>query len=106
MGDEYAANIRISDVVFPPPTIPTVYADSIMNLAPSPHVIKFYLGRIDPSTKGDANYISQPIMQVVMSLTGFVNAAVFFEKALQEFRKRGLVTDDEIAAARLPLEGK
>jgi hypothetical protein len=33
---------------FPNPEIPTIFADGIMNLANSYHVVKFYLFRFDP----------------------------------------------------------
>jgi hypothetical protein len=91
---------------FPAPTIPTVFADGVMNLAPSTNVVKFYLYRIDPSMKGGSNYLNQAFAQVVMPLVGFAQTAVFFELALKDLVKRGLVTDEQMAAARQPYEGK
>jgi hypothetical protein len=37
------------DVEYPGTTIPTIFADGIVNLANSAHIVKFYLFRFDPN---------------------------------------------------------
>jgi hypothetical protein len=89
----------LSDATFPPALLPTIYADGVLNLAHTPMLVKFYLVRNDPSQTADdyEKFKTQTVAQVVMSMRGFAEMALFFEEALKEFIKdnqslAGLVT--------------
>ena len=79
---------------FPPPALPTVYADGVLNLANSPHTVKFYLYRLDPSMTGTAGQQVQPFAQIVMPLNGFVGATLFFQKMLDALVRDGTVSKE------------
>src|SRR5262245_46697378 len=70
---------------FPPATLPTVFADGVVNVAPSASVIRFYLYRADPEQTGKGEYQNQAVVQIVMPVLGFVQMATFFEKAVKQF---------------------
>jgi hypothetical protein len=71
---------------FPPADIPTVYADGIYNISHGPQVCKMYLYRADPRMQADGEHdpLFQPILQVVMPVTGFLQASVFIQELLPE----------------------
>ena len=65
---------------FPQATLPTFFADGILNAAPSANVVRFYLYRSDPDQTGKGEYQNQAIAQVVMPTFGFVHAAIFLRR--------------------------
>ena len=90
---------------FPPPTIPTIFADGVLNVAPSPNVVKFYLFRSDPDAGGGSKYKNQVVMQVVMPMHGFVHTALFFERSLKHFLANGTIPQAVVDGLR-KLEGQ
>jgi hypothetical protein len=76
---------------FPPPTIPTIYCDGIANLAPSAHVIKFYLFRTDPDQTAKPKYKNQVLAQIIMPISAFIYSGLFFEKSLKQFVELGII---------------
>jgi len=97
---EFAATTVGIEEGFPPTTVPTIYADGIANAAPSPYLVKFYLFQSDPEQTGKPSYKNQVVAQVVMSMPGFVQASLFFEKALKQFVDRGTIKPELIEEVR------
>lgn len=90
-------------VPYPPLGFPTVFADAALNMAPQDGVVRFYLARLDPAMDGSLNSQFQPVIQVAMPVTGFLQMAVFFQAAIDEYVKRGIVSKtqlDELRAAQ------
>ena len=85
---------------FPAETLPTVFADGVVNLANSPYVVKYYLFRFDPSLRDASISRTQAFAQVVMPMGGFVQTAVFFENALRNLVASGVVSSEDVDAAR------
>jgi hypothetical protein len=98
-GQSTRPKIHVTDPGFPPAHLPTVYADGIVNLAPSPSVVRFYLFRSDPEQAGKAEYKNQIFAQVVMPVAGFVQMATFFEEALRRFVAQGVIPQQMVDAA-------
>ena len=55
---------------FPPFYFPTIFVDGVMSMANSTAVVKYYLGRNDPSFQATGISQLQPIAQVVMPMAG------------------------------------
>ena len=87
--------------LFPAEALPTVFADGVANLAQSGEVVKFYLTRTDPSTNIPSESKVQIFAQVVMSMTGFIDAAHFFEQALDNYVKNGVISQERRNDARV-----
>jgi len=85
---------------FPGPQFPTVFADGVVSLVNSPTVVKFFLGRIEPSFAGDGRSQMQAFEQVIMPMDGFAAMFVFFEVQLKSMMQRGLITEDRLAELR------
>jgi hypothetical protein len=85
---------------YPPATLPTIFADGIVNAAPSANAMKFYLYRSDPEQSGKAEYKNQVVAQVVMPLAGFVASYVFLEKAVKQFMSDGTISQEMVTAFR------
>ena len=90
----------LPDEEYPGTKIPTVFADGVINLANSSHIVKFYLFRFDPSTKDVGRAQIVPCAQVVLPFDGFINTFVFLENAIEKLRAQGIVTDQVLSAAR------
>lgn len=88
-----APTVQFIEGGFPPANIATVFADGILNAAPSASVVKFYLYRTDPDQGGAAKFKNQVFAQVVMPLTGFIQAAVFFERVIKQFTSTGVIPE-------------
>jgi hypothetical protein len=81
---------------FPAADLPLVYADGILNIAPSPQIVKFYLYRTDPNTGGGNTYKNQIVMQVAMHTQGFVAACLFFESSLKNLVANNLISQSQV----------
>jgi hypothetical protein len=93
---------------YPPPLFPTLYAEGAANISPLAQVIKFYLVRFDPAFDGSPNFLTQPVAQVAMTIPGFVQMVLFFNRSLEEYAKQGRIDADMYeqlrkAAATMPL---
>jgi hypothetical protein len=89
---------------FPPPQLPTVFADGVTNLATSLSVAKFYLARNDPSLTGDGQNRLQVFAQIIMPISGFLQAFAFFERTIDNMAKDNPTIARELAAARKALK--
>jgi hypothetical protein len=85
---------------FPQATLPTFFADGVLNAAPSANVVRFYLYRSDPELTGKGEYQNQVIAQVVLPTLGFLQAAIFFEKAVKQFAAQGILNGDIVENIR------
>jgi len=81
---------------FPHSTVPTIFCDGIANLAPSPHVVKFYLFRQDPDQTGKPKYKNQILAQIVMTVPGFIYTVLLGEQALKQFVEQGTIPQETI----------
>jgi hypothetical protein len=79
---------------FPPLTLPTIFCDGIANLAPSGHVIKFYLFRSDPDQTGRPKYKNQTLARIIMPIPAFIYAGIFFENGLKQFVEQGTISQE------------
>jgi hypothetical protein len=89
----------MTEPVFPPPTLPTIFADGVANFFHSPEVGKFYLTRVDPEFGGGSRSNHQVIAQIAMPMSGFVYTAAFFAKAVERLIEQGSVTPEQWKAA-------
>ena len=89
---------------FPPPTLPSIYCDGILNVAPSAHVVKFYLYRQDPDQAAKPRYKNQVIAQVIMPVRAFVNSGLFFERALKQFVEQGTISQQMVDEIKLSIQ--
>jgi hypothetical protein len=80
--------------------IPTIFFDSIANMAPVYGTVRFYVYRTDPEMNGKYPYKNQIFAQVIMPNAGFVQAAAFFERALKGFVAQKHITKEMVNAAR------
>jgi hypothetical protein len=77
---------------FPSLAIPTVYADGVSSIEPGPHVMKFYLARLDPSMKAENKSLTQPFAQVVMQTNGFLQMTAFFNNIIRVMIDSNVIT--------------
>lgn len=88
---------------FPGAGFPVVYADAVTSLSNSPHVVKFYLARLDPHFDAKAPPRPHAFAQVIMSTDAFVQTCAFFESYLARMEHAGVVTRGQIEAAKQAL---
>ena len=81
MNDEPAD--QPSPPVYPPPDFPLLFADNVSNFAYGQSLIRLYFVRNDPSFSAGTNEAkTQPVVQLVMPIDGFVATTLFFEHVL------------------------
>jgi|RhiMetdeSRZDD1v2_1073273.scaffolds.fasta_scaffold499992_3 hypothetical protein len=91
-----------SPEVYPPQTkypaedFRTMFADSVLNVARSSSVVKFYLARTEPSFTGDNTYLTQPFAQIVMPIDRFIQAVLFFEQSIDQFVNEGAISQEQL----------
>lgn len=94
MSDQRADGAR---PVYPPPNFPLLFADNVSNFAYGQSLVRLYLVRNDPSfNEGTVEARSQPIVQLVMPIEGFVATALFFDHVLST-----MVAENVINQARI-----
>jgi hypothetical protein len=91
---------QVQSAGFPSPTFPTVFADGVTSMANSASVVKFFLGRLEPSFAGDGRSQMQAFAQVVMPMDGFAMMFVFFEAQLRLLVQNGIVTEQRLSELR------
>lgn len=106
MAERPAVEFLPIDEAHPPPTIPTIYADFVPNLAPGTQTVKFYLARAEPSTVGTGPYRNQVVAQVIMPNVGFLNMAAFIQYAIPKFIEGGSISKEAWETAKKMYEGK
>jgi hypothetical protein len=85
--------------------LPTLFADGIINLSNSREVVKLILFRTDTIVGDNPKFENVGVGQVVLTMSGFVNAMALFEAARDKFIREGYVTEQQVADARA-LQGK
>lgn len=87
-------------VTFPPDYLTTIFGDGVINLAQTGEVVKFYIARMDPSVNTPNDNRTTVCAQIVLTMTGFLDAAAFFELAADGYVRNGVVTVERRNAAR------
>jgi hypothetical protein len=88
---------------FPPVGLPTVFADLLLNVSPTPTTVRFYLGRNEPDVGGVNRFRNVPVAQIVMPTDGFVGMVVFLQGALETFVNSGAISQELVDALRKQL---
>jgi len=83
---------------FPPPYLPILFADGVVQIAPSHQAVKFYLYRTDPDTAGLNAYKNQVFAQIVMPTVAFVQTCLFFERTLKQMVAANFVPQAQVDA--------
>jgi hypothetical protein len=88
--------------IYPPSTLPTVYADGILNLSNTQQVVKMYLTRHDPSLgpEDDLPQQQQVFAQLLMPVAAFVQSVLFLEAAMNRLAKTNVVKQADIDESR------
>lgn len=89
-----------SSGLYPDVATPTIYADSVANLARTDHVVKFYLARLDPDGGVDNGNRRAIAAQVVMPMNAFIETAAFFEHVLQDLVAHGTIPKELVEKVR------
>ena len=97
MSDE--SDGRTVTLDYPASTLPTTFADLIQNLSHSPEIAKFYLVRFDPPNGGLGDNRAQIVGQVAMPLSGLIQSVAFFNQAVENLIKSGVVKRETWDAA-------
>ena len=100
MAEGPKSNLLRPDGKFPPASLPTVFADGLLNVSNSHSEVRFYLMRADPALNGDAEFKAQPIAQIVMPLQSFMHTTIFFEHQLDVMIAQGLIDVAAVDEAR------
>ncbi len=90
---------------FPSPMLPMIYSDGVSTFQPGPEVVKFYLSRLEPHLRAEAASLTQPVVQVAMSVTGFLQMVAFFNKVTANMLERGVVSQHQVEAAKSGVGG-
>lgn len=105
MGDPEPQLIKVGPG-FPPADLPTLFADGILNIAPSAEMVRFYLYRTDPDQAGVNRFENRTVAQIVMPLKGFIASVLFFSRALATYESKNpaikTAADEVRTAAGLP----
>ena len=86
---------------YPAPGLPTIFADGVLNFQPSPQVVKFYLFAFEASTNAVSEQRFNPVAQVVMPMSAFVNTVAFFGSIAERLVKDGVVSQAELDQTRI-----
>jgi hypothetical protein len=84
---------------YPPPSIPTLFADGALNFSNGVQVVKFYLFRFDPPLNAIGSNQAQAFAQVAMPMAGFVQTAAFFQAAIRALVAQGTLSEADWKAA-------
>ena len=85
---------------FPSGTLPTIFADGVLNVSISPAVVKSYLFRFEPSLQGDNQYQAQAAAQLIMPVDGFAAAVLFLSQHLERLVEANFITKGRVAELR------
>jgi hypothetical protein len=85
---------------FPTVTCPTVFADGVLNVSIAPGIVKHYLFRFEPSFKGNNEFETQPIAQVVMPTEGFITTVLYFNTQIERLIKANFIKPERVAELR------
>ncbi len=80
--------------------LPTLFADGFVSLSNSKEVVKLVLFRIDGVTGENSKFENVGVGQIVLTMSGFVNAIALFEAARDKFIRDGYITEQQIIEAR------
>jgi hypothetical protein len=85
---------------FPPVSFPTAFADGVLNASIAPGVVRFYLFRFEPSFKGDNQFQTQAVAQIVMPVEGFVAATMYLNNQITRLMAGGLISPERVEELR------
>ncbi len=97
MANEQGAGQQAS---YPSPALPTIFADGVLNFQPGQQVVKFYLFAFEASTTSVSEHRFNPVAQVVMPVSAFLNTVAFFDSVAQRLVKDGVVSQAELDQTR------
>ena len=97
MANEQGAGLGAS---YPSPGLPTIFADGVLNFQSGQQVVKFYLFALEASTTSVSEHRFNPVAQVVMPVSAFLNTVAFFDSVAQRMVKDGLVSQAELDRTR------
>lgn len=86
---------------YPPPGLPTHFADGVLNFQSGQQVVKFYLFAFEASTSSMTEHRFNPVAQVVMPVSAFINTVAFFDSVAQKLIKDGVVSQAELDQTRV-----
>lgn len=79
---------------------PVIFADGVMNVAPSRQTARFYLARSNPPIEDQGAGETVVAAQIVMPMAAFVGTALFFQDCLRDFIAGGLVDQTMVDAIK------
>jgi hypothetical protein len=86
--------------IYPSANIPTFFADGVVNIHNSSEIVKFYFFRFDPAANAIGPVQPQTVGQAVMSMTGFLQTAAFFDRAVANFLATGAIKPEQWKTAQ------
>ena len=75
--------------------IPTLYSDGVSSAQIGREVVRFYISRFDPNLSGSSPAQNEPVAQIIMSASAFVQAVAFLNKMVDGMVSTGIVTSEE-----------
>ena len=96
MAEEPKSETILVEEGFPASTIPTIFCDGIVNLAPIANAMRLYLFRSDPDQVGKPKFKNQILAQIIMPVPAFIHTALFFERGLKQFVEQGTIPPDMV----------
>jgi hypothetical protein len=81
-----------------------IFADLVSTHTVGMGISKFFLARIDPDPEGVARNKIEPVAQIVMPMSGFVQMWAFFEHRLKIMKKENIISQSEIDNARATMQ--
>jgi hypothetical protein len=101
VANTMAVQVLPTDHGYPKSDVPIIYADGVVNISPSPQVVKFYLYRTDADTSGQTQQAKNQICgQVVMPTLVFAQTAIFFERSLKHLVSTNVIAQETIDSIR------
>ena len=79
---------------YPNESIPTIFSDGVSSAQNGIEVVRFYLSRFDPNTSGSGPMQNEPVAQVIMPVSGFVQTVNFLSKMLSRLEESGTVAPE------------
>jgi hypothetical protein len=74
--------------IYPPESVPVIFADGIANFANSTDFFKFYLFRQDPSISGFGQAEVRAAAQIVMPMSGALLSIAFLNLVMEDLASK------------------
>jgi hypothetical protein len=79
-------------------SIPTFYSDGVSSAQIGREVVRFYVSRFDPNMSGTGPAQNEPIAQIVMSASAFVQTAAFLNAMVDRMVDTGVLSAEDKSA--------